>query len=79
MLGLDKAQAYLANRRAHEIRDWGSHELDAEGLALQAELEERLKVRMERCFQLTMPRLLTWYSFCPYVLPSPSSHFLSRD
>ncbi|KAH8706815.1 armadillo-type protein [Ilyonectria robusta] len=44
MLGLDKAQAYLANRRAHEIRDWGSHELDAEGLALQAELEERLKL-----------------------------------
>jgi exportin-5 len=43
-LGLDKAQAYLANRRAHEIRDWGSCELDAEGLALQTELEERLKV-----------------------------------
>ena len=44
MLGLDKAQAYLSNRRTHEIQDWGSHELDAEGLALQAELEERLKV-----------------------------------
>ena len=45
LLGLDKAQRYLANRRAHEIRDWGSQELDAEGLAVQAELEERLKVR----------------------------------
>ncbi|CAG9991321.1 unnamed protein product [Clonostachys byssicola] len=44
LLGLDKAQAYLANRRVHEIEDWGSCSLDAEGLALQNELEERLKV-----------------------------------
>ncbi|KAF7555043.1 hypothetical protein G7046_g6656 [Stylonectria norvegica] len=44
LLGLDKAQRYLASRRAHEIPDWGSQELDAEGLALQSELEERLKV-----------------------------------
>ncbi|KAH6890960.1 armadillo-type protein [Thelonectria olida] len=43
-LGLDKAQKYLAGRQAHQIQDWGSHELDAEGLALQAELEERLKL-----------------------------------
>ncbi|KAM6518115.1 karyopherin [Fusarium solani] len=44
LLGLDKAQNYLASRRAHEISDWGSRELDAEGLALQNELEERLKL-----------------------------------
>ncbi|KAM5372907.1 hypothetical protein ACJZ2D_007244 [Fusarium nematophilum] len=44
LLGLDKAQSYLASRRAHEIQDWGSRELDAEGLALQNELEERLKL-----------------------------------
>ncbi|KAH7154844.1 armadillo-type protein [Dactylonectria estremocensis] len=44
VLGIDKAQAYLVSRRAHEIQDWGSRELDAEGLALQAELEERLKL-----------------------------------
>ncbi|KAF4976626.1 hypothetical protein FZEAL_6740 [Fusarium zealandicum] len=44
LLGLDKAQSYLASRRAHEIQDWGSRELDAEGLALQSELEERLKL-----------------------------------
>ncbi|KAL4723418.1 karyopherin [Fusarium chlamydosporum] len=44
LLGLDKAQAYMANHRAHEINDWGSRELDAEGLALQSELEERLKL-----------------------------------
>lgn len=44
LLGLDKAQAYLASKRAHEISDWGSTMLDEEGLALQAELDERLKV-----------------------------------
>ncbi|KAL3952314.1 hypothetical protein ACCO45_014031 [Purpureocillium lilacinum] len=42
-LGLDRAQKYLVSRKAHEIKDWGSAELDAEGLALQNELEERLK------------------------------------
>ncbi|EFY89339.1 KapL [Metarhizium acridum CQMa 102] len=42
-LGLDKAQKYLASRRAHELEDWGSCELDSEGLLLQNELEERLK------------------------------------
>ncbi|KAK3936899.1 putative importin beta-related nuclear transport receptor [Diplogelasinospora grovesii] len=41
LMGLDKAQKYLAQRRIHEIGDWGSVELDAEGLALQAELEQR--------------------------------------
>lgn len=46
LLGLDKAQAYLVSRQAHNIKDWGSTELDAEGLALQNELEERLKVRV---------------------------------
>lgn len=44
LLGLDKAQNYLAQRRVHEIADWGSTELDAEGLALQAELEQRQSV-----------------------------------
>ncbi|EHK23256.1 uncharacterized protein TRIVIDRAFT_147266 [Trichoderma virens Gv29-8] len=43
LLALDKAQAYLVSRQAHSIQDWGSCELDAEGLALQNELEERLK------------------------------------
>ncbi|RCI11430.1 hypothetical protein L249_7520 [Ophiocordyceps polyrhachis-furcata BCC 54312] len=42
-LGLDKAQAYLASRKAHLIPDWGDAELDPEGLALQNELEDRLK------------------------------------
>lgn len=44
LLGLDQAQKYLAQRRVHEIADWGSTELDAEGLALQAEMEQRQSV-----------------------------------
>lgn len=74
LLGLDKAQAYLANRRAHEISDWGSCALDEEGLALQAELDERLKVswrvlptlrqltdcRLSRFDQLSLSLLSLW-------------------
>lgn len=45
VMGLDKAQHYLVRRRIHEINDWGSIELDAEGLALQKELEDRQTVR----------------------------------
>ncbi|KAJ9134810.1 Nuclear import and export protein Msn5 [Pleurostoma richardsiae] len=41
LMALDKAQTYLARRQIHKITDWGAVELDAEGLALQAELEER--------------------------------------
>ncbi|OAR05916.1 hypothetical protein LLEC1_04088 [Akanthomyces lecanii] len=43
-LALDKAQNYLARKQADKIQDWGSHELDAEGLTLQSEMEERIKV-----------------------------------
>lgn len=48
MIGLDKAQRYLADRRVHQIADWGSVELDAEGSALQAELEDRQQVRISQ-------------------------------
>ncbi|KAL2024810.1 hypothetical protein VTK56DRAFT_5631 [Thermocarpiscus australiensis] len=53
LLGLDKAQKYLAQHRVHEIPDWGSADLDAEGLALQAELEQRqslLPLRLTKSF-----------------------------
>jgi exportin-5 len=43
LLGLNKAQSYLANRNVYQISDWGAIELDAEGLALQEELESRIK------------------------------------
>ena len=42
-LGLDKAQAYLLKRNAHQNSDWGNTQLDDEGLALQNEMEERLR------------------------------------
>ncbi|ORY67085.1 armadillo-type protein [Pseudomassariella vexata] len=41
MMALNKAQDYLARRRVHEIRDWGSVQLDDEGKALQSEMEQR--------------------------------------
>ncbi|KAF9873604.1 hypothetical protein CkaCkLH20_09063 [Colletotrichum karsti] len=44
MMALDKAKRYLLNHRVHEIKDWGSRELDSEGLALQNELEQRQKM-----------------------------------
>jgi exportin-5 len=43
LLGLSKVRDYLVSRRVHEIQEWGQYKLDAEGQALQAELEERLK------------------------------------
>ncbi|KAK0750412.1 armadillo-type protein [Schizothecium vesticola] len=42
LLCLDRAQKYLAQRRFHEISDWGAVELDAEGLEIRNELEQRL-------------------------------------
>lgn len=44
MMALDKAQDYLARKRVHEVKDWGSMPLDEEGKALQAEMEERQTV-----------------------------------
>ncbi|CAK7266213.1 karyopherin [Sporothrix epigloea] len=41
MVGLDKAQLYIARHQIDKIGDWGSIELDAEGLELQADLEAR--------------------------------------
>ncbi|KAK4185282.1 putative importin beta-related nuclear transport receptor [Podospora australis] len=53
LMGLDRAQKYLAQRRIHEVADWGSADLDAEGLAIQAELEQRqsmLPLRITKSF-----------------------------
>ena len=54
LLGLDKAQQYLASRNVHQIKDWGDCSLDAEGLALQADLEDRLKVCL--CCKIPLTR-----------------------
>ena len=45
-MGLDKAQKYLAQRQIHQVNDWGAAELDADGLTLQNELEQRQTVRL---------------------------------
>ncbi|KAI0198654.1 armadillo-type protein [Astrocystis sublimbata] len=53
LMGLDKAQEYVARKRIHEIQDWGSIELDDEGKALQDELEARqtrLPLRITKSF-----------------------------
>ena len=46
LTGLDKAQEYLARHRIHGIADWGAVKLDAEGLALQDELEHKQTVSL---------------------------------
>lgn len=51
-LGLDKAQQYLVKHNAHRIADWGSVQLDDDGLALQNEMEARLKVSLRVKFVL---------------------------
>jgi exportin-5 len=53
LMALDKAQSYLARKQIHLIQDWGAVELDAEGHALQTELEERqtlLPLRTTKAF-----------------------------
>ena len=64
LLGLDKAQQYLASRKVNQVKDWGACDLDAEGLALQAELEERLRV-WSSSIELTAQ--------CSCVLRSPAN------
>jgi exportin-5 len=44
LLGLSQVRDYLVSRHVHEINDWGLYQLDAQGQAMQKDLEERLKV-----------------------------------
>ncbi|KAG0647223.1 hypothetical protein D0Z07_7030 [Hyphodiscus hymeniophilus] len=43
LLGLSRVKDYLVARRVHEIREWGLYQLDAEGEAIQKDLDSRLK------------------------------------
>lgn len=52
LMGLNKVRQYLVSRRLNEIRDWSQYKLDPEGQAIQAELEERLKVRFNYFFDI---------------------------
>ncbi|KAL2889085.1 nuclear import and export protein [Ceratocystis lukuohia] len=71
MLGLDKAQQYLASHRVNEVSEWGECKLDEEGLRIQAELEERqqmLPLRATKAFlaisveKVTKPSVAFSYS-----------------
>jgi exportin-5 len=44
LLGLGKVREYLVSREVHKVADWGSFKLDAEGQAIQTELNDRVKV-----------------------------------
>ncbi|KAI5814832.1 armadillo-type protein [Pyronema omphalodes] len=44
LLGLEKVKDYLISRRAHEIADFSTFPLDAEGQQLQAELTDKFKL-----------------------------------
>lgn len=43
MIGLGKVREYLISRRVHEVQDWAGLPLDAEGQAIQAQLNENVK------------------------------------
>ena len=45
LLGLGKVQEYLVSRQVHKVEDWSQYQLDAEGRAIQTELNERFQVR----------------------------------
>lgn len=72
LMALDKAKRYLTSHRVHEVKDWGSCELDAEGLALQSELEERQKVGV--CPAVLRLKMLTGLQMLPL---RPTKSFLS--
>ncbi|KAH0557069.1 hypothetical protein GP486_005144 [Trichoglossum hirsutum] len=44
LLGLGRVQEYLVSRQVHKIEDWSQYQLDAEGLAIQTELNERFQL-----------------------------------
>jgi exportin-5 len=44
LLGIGKVRNYLVSHRVHEVSDWSTMPLDGEGQAMQAELNERVKV-----------------------------------
>ncbi len=44
LLGIEKVQQYLINRRVHETDDWSAIPLDDEGKAMQAEMNAKFLV-----------------------------------
>jgi len=56
LMSLSSTREYLVSRHVHGIQEWSLYQLDAEGQAVQKQLEERLKVNS--CTTDTIPRLL---------------------
>ncbi|KAJ3569516.1 hypothetical protein NPX13_g6056 [Xylaria arbuscula] len=85
LMGLDKAQGYIVNKRMHDIQDWGSVELDEEGKAFQAELEARqtsIPLRLTKSFltcsvdkgekgqePFQQVSSILWQDYFPIILP----------
>jgi len=69
LLGLNQVREYLVSRRVHEIQEWGFYQLDAEGQAVQKQLEERLKVFSIQTFHIFW---LTKFRLYPFELRSHS-------
>ncbi len=46
LLGIGKVRNYLVSHRVHEVSDWSTMLLDDVGQAMQAELNERVKVML---------------------------------
>ncbi|KAI9816501.1 MAG: hypothetical protein M1827_001633 [Pycnora praestabilis] len=85
LLGMSKVQDYLASRRVHEIADWSSAPLDAEGQAIQTALSghfQQLPLRRTKAFLAqsndklkkgSQPYLIAcalWQDTIPLILPN---------
>jgi exportin-5 len=84
LLGLSRVRNYLVSRRVHEIRDWGSYQLDAEGQSIQRELDDRAKAlplrttksflgcsteKIEKNSSAYKVSRILWHDALPIILP----------
>jgi exportin-5 len=85
LLGLSHVRNYLIDRRVDEIEEWGLYQLDAEGQALQKQLEDRLKTlplrttksflacsteKIEKDTPAYKVSCILWREALPVILPS---------
>lgn len=85
LLGFEKVRGYLISHRVHEVQDWSSFQLDPEGQAIQAELNERVKglpLRATKAFltcsteRIEKPNIsfglarMLWHEPIPIMLPN---------
>ena len=46
LAGVGRVQQYLVSRQVHKIQDWSAYQLDDEGKSIQAEMNDKLQVRL---------------------------------